>query len=118
MLQHIFTLFFSNFGQQRAQDRLPKRKHGNDHQRGGERWQSGTPLHVLRELGGWNSYRMVLRYAHLSADHLASYTEAMCRPPRTLSGTASVETAKENRKSLIEMEPAEGFEPRPPDYKT
>ena len=32
--------------------------------------QSGTNLQELQELGGWSSYSMVLRYAHLSADHL------------------------------------------------
>ncbi|WP_017453343.1 tyrosine-type recombinase/integrase [Herbaspirillum rubrisubalbicans] len=37
--------------------------------------QNGTPLHVLQELGGWQTYDMVLRYAHLSADHLARYAE-------------------------------------------
>jgi len=73
--------------------------------------QSGTPLQVLQELGGWNSYEMVLRYAHLSAGHLASYAEAMCRPLRTLSGTASAEAVTEDRKSLLKMEPAEGLEP-------
>ncbi|AEG00340.1 tyrosine-type recombinase/integrase [Methylomonas methanica] len=35
--------------------------------------QSGTPLNVLQELGGWSSYDMVLRYAHLAPDHLANY---------------------------------------------
>lgn len=30
------------------------------------RMQNGTPLEVLMQLGGWNSYEMVLRYAHLS----------------------------------------------------
>ncbi len=35
--------------------------------------QNGTPLHVLQELGGWQTYDMVLRYAHFSADHLARY---------------------------------------------
>ena len=34
--------------------------------------QSGVTLQELMELGGWASYSMVLRYAHLSADHLAS----------------------------------------------
>ena len=33
--------------------------------------QGGTPLNVLQELGGWASYSMVQRYAHLAADHLA-----------------------------------------------
>ncbi len=35
--------------------------------------QSGTPLNVLQELGGWSNYKMVLRYAHLSSDHLAKF---------------------------------------------
>ena len=38
--------------------------------------QAGTPLHVLQELGGWESAEMVRRcYAHLSADHLAAYVD-------------------------------------------
>jgi len=37
--------------------------------------QSGTPLHVLQELGGWESAEMVRRYAHLSSEHLAPYVE-------------------------------------------
>jgi integrase len=32
--------------------------------------QSGTSLQELMELGGWHSYEMVLRYAHLASDHL------------------------------------------------
>jgi integrase len=32
--------------------------------------QSGTSLQELMELGGWSSYQMVLRYAHLGGDHL------------------------------------------------
>lgn len=35
--------------------------------------QGGTPLHVLQELGGWESAQMVRRYAHFSASHLAAY---------------------------------------------
>ena len=37
--------------------------------------QSGTPLHVLQELGGWSSFRMVQRYAHLSGEHLRAWVE-------------------------------------------
>jgi integrase len=37
--------------------------------------QAGTPLHVLQELGSGESVEMVRRYAHLSADHLASYMD-------------------------------------------
>lgn len=36
--------------------------------------QNGTPLNVLKELGGWADLTMVMRYAHLSSDHLKEYT--------------------------------------------
>ena len=35
--------------------------------------QNGTPLHILKELGGWSSYEMVQRYAHLAPEHLAKF---------------------------------------------
>jgi hypothetical protein len=31
---------------------------------------AGTGLQELMELGGWKSYEMVLRYAHLAPDNL------------------------------------------------
>jgi site-specific recombinase XerD len=37
--------------------------------------RNGTPLHVLKELGGWADLTMVMRYAHLSSDHLKEYAE-------------------------------------------
>lgn len=37
--------------------------------------QNGTPLHVLQELGGWSSTKMVQRYAHLSGEHLRAWVE-------------------------------------------
>jgi len=37
--------------------------------------QSGTPIHILQELGGWEDPSMVKKYAHLSADHLQPYAE-------------------------------------------
>lgn len=37
--------------------------------------QSGTPLKIVMEMGGWNSYQMVLRYAHLAPGHLAQYAD-------------------------------------------
>ena len=36
------------------------------------RLMSGTSLQELMELGGWKSYEMVLRYAHLAPEQLAS----------------------------------------------
>jgi len=35
--------------------------------------QNGTPLYVLKELGGWKTLAMVEKYAHLSPQHLAAY---------------------------------------------
>lgn len=35
--------------------------------------QNGTPLAVLKELGGWSDINMVMRYAHLSPEHLRQY---------------------------------------------
>ena len=37
--------------------------------------QNGTPLMVLKELGGWSDFEMVQKYAHLSSSHLAQYVE-------------------------------------------
>lgn len=34
---------------------------------------NGTPLPVLKELGAWHDISMVMRYAHLSPDHLTKY---------------------------------------------
>lgn len=34
---------------------------------------NGTPLEVLQKLGGWKTLQMVLRYAHLAPEHLASF---------------------------------------------
>ena len=34
---------------------------------------NGTPLHVLKELGGWSDMKMVLVYAHMNPDYLAEY---------------------------------------------
>lgn len=39
--------------------------------------QGGTPLNRLMELGGWASYEMVLRYAHLAPDHLKLHADAV-----------------------------------------
>lgn len=35
----------------------------------------GTPLEVIKELGGWSCLDIVMRYAHLSSDHLKGYAE-------------------------------------------
>lgn len=37
--------------------------------------QNGTSLQELQQLGGWANFEMVLRYAHLSSDHLRNAAE-------------------------------------------
>ncbi len=37
--------------------------------------QNGTPLYVLKELGGWKTLAMVEKYAHLAPEHLALYAD-------------------------------------------
>lgn len=48
--------------------------------------QSGTPPHVLQELGGWRSYEMVKRYGHLSVEHLRAYASPKKGRHRLKSG--------------------------------
>ncbi|MBP0629775.1 site-specific integrase [Cupriavidus sp. AcVe19-1a] len=43
--------------------------------------QRGTPLQVLKELGGWETMEMVQRYAHLSADHLTQWVAPLTAAP-------------------------------------
>jgi hypothetical protein len=35
--------------------------------------QGGTPLFALQELAGWETEKVVRRYAHLAAEHLGVY---------------------------------------------
>ena len=51
--------------------------------------QNGTPLNVLQELGGWSSYEMVLRYAHLAPEHLNEYAS-------NISGIVAKSVAPDN----------------------
>lgn len=41
---------------------------------------SGTSLQELMEPGGWKSYEMVLRYAHLAPEHLADAASRIEKP--------------------------------------
>jgi len=40
---------------------------------------SGTSLQELMELGGWKSFEMVLRYAHLAPEHLSTAAQRIER---------------------------------------
>lgn len=41
--------------------------------------QRGTPLEVLKELGGWQSIEMVQKYAHLAPSHVARWADNVAR---------------------------------------
>lgn len=56
--------------------------------------QNGTSLQELQQLGGWASFDMVLRYAHLSSDHLKSAAER-------ISGTKLVHSKIESVSCFI-----------------
>lgn len=55
--------------------------------------QGGTPLHVLQELGAWESPEMVRRYAHLTSDHLREYADRLSQP-RVVGGDVSATAGK------------------------
>jgi len=65
----------NNHGFKEAQVRAgiaPLRWHDLRHTWASWHVMAGTSLRALMELGGWRSYKSVLRYAHLSPEHLAS----------------------------------------------
>lgn len=57
---------------------------------------NGTDLPVLQELGGWASYTMVQRYAHLAPEHLAKYADNAEPQPAQQTSTKS-RKAKQNK---------------------
>jgi NAD(P)-dependent dehydrogenase (short-subunit alcohol dehydrogenase family) len=53
--------------------------------------QNGTSLQELQQLGGWASFEMVLRYAHLSSDHLRDAAERVS-DTKVSHGNVALET--------------------------
>ena len=73
--------------------------------------QAGTPLPVLQQLGGWASYQMVLRYAHLGRDHIAAYAENL-GTLRHIHGTVpKKKTEAEASVPLSDLVAWDGIEP-------
>lgn len=66
-------------GAQRRAKIQPLRWHDLRHTWASWHVMAGTSLRALMELGGWRSYQSVLRYAHLSPEHLAA--DAARLPP-------------------------------------
>ncbi|MGH8198919.1 MAG: tyrosine-type recombinase/integrase [Steroidobacteraceae bacterium] len=61
--------------------------------------QSGVPLNTVRELLGHADTTMVLRYAHLSPDHLADAVEKIARPGRASVAPVAQGNAKDTQES-------------------
>ena len=60
--------------------------------------QSGTSLQVLQQLGGWSSFSMVLRYAHLASHQLQ---EAAKRIHVTKSLHSSALNSNDHQRGLV-----------------
>lgn len=52
---------------------------------------SGTSLQELMELGGWKSYKMVLRHVHLAPEHLADAAARIEKPLNYMARQEGVE---------------------------
>lgn len=58
--------------------------------------QSGTPLMVLKEMGGWETLEMVQKYAHFSGQHLTKYSEHV-----TISTQSKNEASQKSHLTLL-----------------
>jgi integrase len=65
--------------------------------------QNGTSLQELQQLGGWSSFEMVLRYAHLSSDHLKDAAEriSMKMKQGTIQGDAKNLFGAQNGRTAV-----------------
>ena len=68
----------------------------------------GTPLEVLKQLGGWADMTMVLRYAHLAPGYVAGYAE---NASLTISPTPSIDVSDGYRGNVYNMGWLMGLEP-------
>jgi integrase len=59
---------------------------------------SGSSLQELMELGGWKSYEMVLRYAHLAPEHLAGAAARIERRWETLDNSPTISLRSDESK--------------------
>lgn len=68
--------------------------------------QNGTPLLVLKELGGWETIEMVQKYAHLNAGHLLNYANHVKFTSNSTFGIANLDADNDNMGGFIENKKA------------
>ena len=65
--------------------------------------QAGTSLQTLMELGGWSSYEMVLRYAHLASDQLLNAATAIDTEEEDAGDTETPLVTNQLRSNVIPL---------------
>jgi len=65
--------------------------------------QAGTSLHTLMELGGWSSYEMVLRYAHLASGQLSNAAANIDQAPVETDRDNAVQVTNQLRCNVIQL---------------
>ena len=72
------------------------RWHDLRHTRASWHVQLGTPLYVLKELGGWETIEIVKRYAHLAPDHLLDHAKRVSFGKQATSQVRHSDEAKKD----------------------
>ncbi|WP_101776432.1 tyrosine-type recombinase/integrase [Pasteurella oralis] len=68
--------------------------------------QNGTPLLVLKELGGWETIEMVQKYAHLNAGHLLTYANQVKFTSNSMIDTSNLSAGNDNIGGFLENKKA------------
>ena len=65
----------------------------------------GTSLQQLMELGGWESYEMVLRYAHLAPEHLADAGSRIEQPSESVEPNSTISLRQKRERPTPRCKP-------------
>ncbi|PJG81932.1 tyrosine-type recombinase/integrase [Caviibacterium pharyngocola] len=71
--------------------------------------QNGTPLMVLKELGGWETIEMVQKYAHLNASHLLTYANQVKFSSKSIFDTSAMIAEKDTLEEISENKKAVSY---------
>ncbi|MCK3658522.1 integrase [Pasteurellaceae bacterium Pebbles2] len=71
--------------------------------------QNGTPLLVLKELGGWETIEMVQKYAHLNANHLLTYANQVKFSSNAVLDTSKMVAENDSQEEIAENKKAVSY---------